>query len=152
IDVHDGNAARPSSHSFDACFDGYILEPEAAFVEIKSAGYPIAREEDILEAVIVKVADPHTAPVIDVDDVHRVEGIVFRDGIIKGDPCVGGRQFLEQLRFAAVAGRQPTQGYTKKYRPGAHRLNNLGSASGWGSGPLPPVVSAARSRLGLNSY
>lgn len=66
-----------------------------AFIEIEFAGDHIARKEDILQTVVIEIADADAAAVVNVDDVERVEGIVFRDLVIESDPGCGGWDVLK---------------------------------------------------------
>ena len=77
--------SRPSAQSFHAGFFGNVFEVEVPPVQIQPAGDHIAGEKDIGQAVVVEVADADPAAVVDIDDIHRVEGVILRDLVVERD-------------------------------------------------------------------
>src|SRR5581483_4005183 len=138
VDIDDGHPAGPSSHARHACFRGDVAEVKMSFVEIQFTGHRIPGEEDIGQAVVVEIPDADPAAVVDVHDVHRVDGVGFGYLVIESDPCAGGRQLFEQPGLVLTGG-QPAQGCEEGYVTD-HLVNIPDFGSGSDSGPGPPAV------------
>ena len=56
----------PAARHIDVCLVGNVFEFEFSFIQIKFVRDLIARKENILPAVVVKISNTHTAAVVDI--------------------------------------------------------------------------------------
>jgi hypothetical protein len=63
---------------------------EVAFIKVQPARDHITRKKNVLQSIVIKIPDADPAAIINVYDVEGVDGIIFRDPVIKGNPGPGG--------------------------------------------------------------
>ena len=66
-----------------ACFLGNVFEAKMAFVEEKFGGHHVAGHYDVLQPVIVKIADADPAAVVGIDITEGVDQLFFIEDIVE---------------------------------------------------------------------
>ena len=83
IDINYSDSPGPSAHPTNTGLFCYILKFEIAFVEIKPAGYRIAGKIDIRQPVIIKITNTNPTTIININNIQRVNRIIFDYDIIE---------------------------------------------------------------------
>src|SRR5437868_15333097 len=83
------------------CF-GYIFKMHVALVEIELIAYFITGEKNILQSVVIEIADGHTSAIIHIFEVQDIDGIIFCNGVGKMNSCCVPIQFFEFFLRAGI--------------------------------------------------
>jgi hypothetical protein len=63
---------------------------EVALIKVQPAGDHIARKKNVLLSVVIEIPDADATAIVNVYDIEGIDGIIFRDPVIKGNPGSGG--------------------------------------------------------------
>jgi hypothetical protein len=95
VDIYHRYPTTPFPIASNPCYVGDIFENKIPLIQVKPVGYGIAGEIDIWKAILIKIANAYTATIVYIDQVKRVDTVIFYNLIIKVNAGMVGRNKLK---------------------------------------------------------
>ncbi len=83
IDIDYRGAPAPFPIASNPGDIGNVFENKIPLIQVKLIGYHIAGKIDIRQAIVIKIADANTGPIVNIDDVKNIDTVIFCDLIIE---------------------------------------------------------------------
>ena len=104
VEISNGHSGFPAIFAPYPSLAGDVLKFPVTFVEVQLVFGLIARKEQVLHAILVKISDGYSSSIIDVFESQDVEGIVVRYFIVEINSGFFQSKFFKKsgLVFAAA--------------------------------------------------